>query len=192
MAGTATGEAKSADGGGGVGARPARRPAIGDESKDPGSQPTARAALHRPPAVKGGPAGTRDRAARLEKASRFRCNARPGDPTVATKFAMRSVARRHCVLSEKIAELDARIERLIREAAPELVALDGVGPDTAAALLIAAGDNPERLKSEAAFAHLCGAAPVQASSGKLVRHRLNSGGKREALLRRCPWWRSTA
>jgi hypothetical protein len=66
-----------------------------------------------------------------EKASRFRCDARPGDPTAATKFAMRSVARRHCVLSEEIAELDAQIEQLIREAAPELVALDGVGPDTA-------------------------------------------------------------
>src|SRR3712207_3738524 len=68
---------------------------------------------------------------------------------------MRSVARRHRVLSEEIAELDARIERIVEEAAPQLVALDGVGPDTAAALLIAAGDNPERLKSEASFAHLC-------------------------------------
>ena len=114
------------------------------------------------------------------KASRFRCDARPGDPTAATKFAMRSVARRHCVLSEEIAELDAQIEWLIREAAPELVALDGVGPDTAAALLTAAGDNPERLNSEAAFAHLCGAAPVPASSGKVVRHRLNPGGNRDA------------
>lgn len=61
------------------------------------------------------------------------------------------------------------------------MALDGVGPDTAAAaLLIAAGDNPERLKSEAAFAHLCGTAPVPASSGKVVRHRLNPGGNRDA------------
>jgi len=62
----------------------------------------------------------------------------------------------------------------------ELVALDGVGPDTAAALLIATGDNPERLKSEASFAHLCGTAPVPASSGKVVRHRLNPGGNRDA------------
>ena len=60
------------------------------------------------------------------------------------------------------------------------MALDGVGPDTAAALLIAAGDNPERLKSEASFAHLCGTAPVSASSGKVVRHRLNPGGNRDA------------
>src|SRR3712207_1579107 len=93
---------------------------------------------------------------------------------------MRSVARRHRVLSEEIAELDARIERIVEEAAPQLVALDGVGPDTAAALLIAAGDNPERLKSEASFAHLCGAAPVPASSGRVVRHRLNLGGNRDA------------
>jgi transposase len=61
-----------------------------------------------------------------------------------------------------------------------LSALDGVGPDTAATLLIAAGDNPERLRSEASFAHLCGTAPVQASSGKVVRHRLNRGGNRDA------------
>ena len=115
-----------------------------------------------------------------EKASRLRCEAEPADPTAATKLAMRSVARRHRALSEEIAGLDAHIERLAREAAPELVALDGVGPDTAAALLIAAGDNPDRLRSEAAFAHLCGAAPVQASSGKVVRHRLNPGGNRDA------------
>ena len=66
------------------------------------------------------------------------------------------------------------------EAAPELVALEGVGTDTAASLLIAAGDNPERLKNEAAFAHLCGAAPIPASSGKSVRHRLNRHGNRDA------------
>lgn len=115
-----------------------------------------------------------------QKAARFRCDAAPGDPFSATKFAMRSVARRHLTLSEEIAELEAQIERLAKEAAPELVALEGVGPDTAAALLIAAGDNPERLRSEAAFAHLCGTAPVPASSGKVVRYRLNPGGNRDA------------
>ncbi len=114
------------------------------------------------------------------KASRFRCGAGAGDPAAATRFAMRSVARRHRDLSEEIAELDAQIRRLVEEEAPELAALDGVGPDTAATLLVAAGDNPERLKSEAAFAHLCGAAPVPASSGKTVRHRLNPGGNRDA------------
>ena len=66
------------------------------------------------------------------------------------------------------------------ETAPELVAVKGLGTDTAASLMIAAGDNPERLKSEAAFAHLCGVAPIPASSGKTVRHRLNRRGKRDA------------
>ena len=114
------------------------------------------------------------------KAARFRCGAVPVDPAAATRFAMRSVARRHRALSEEIAQLDAQIERLVEEAAPELVALDGVGPDTAATLLVAAGDNPDRLRSEAAFAHLCATAPVPASSGKVVRHRLNPHGNRDA------------
>jgi transposase len=115
-----------------------------------------------------------------EKAARFRREAKPADPTAATKFALRSVARRYRRLSEEIAELGGQIERLAREAAPRLAALEGVGPDTAATLLIAAGDNPDRLRSEAAFANLCGAAPIQASSGKVVRHRLNPHGNRDA------------
>ena len=115
-----------------------------------------------------------------EKASRFRCEAQPTDPNAATKFALRSVARRYQQLSEEISELEEQIERLVREASPDLVALEGVGPDTAATLMIVAGDNPERLHSEAAFAHLCGAAPIEASSGKVVRHRLNPHGNREA------------
>jgi transposase len=88
------------------------------------------------------------------------------------------VARRYRMLSEEIAELEAQIERASREAAPQLTALDGVGPDTAAISSAAAGDNPERLRSEASFVHLCGAAPVPASSGKVVRHLLNPGGNR--------------
>ena len=56
----------------------------------------------------------------------------------------------------------------------------GVGPDTAAALLVTAGDNPKRLTTEASFAALCGASPVQASSGQTIRHRLNRGGNRQA------------
>ena len=69
---------------------------------------------------------------------------------------------------------------MVSEVAPELVVVEGIGTDTAASLLIAVGDNPERLKSEAAFAHLCGAAPIPASSGKTVRHRLNRHGNRDA------------
>jgi transposase len=114
-------------------------------------------------------------------ASRFRPGPNPSDVEAATKFALRSVARRYQRLSEEISsELDEQLDRLVTEAAPELVAVEGVGTDTAASLLIAAGDNPERLENEAAFAHLCGAAPIPASSGKRVRHRLNRHGNRDA------------
>jgi transposase len=116
----------------------------------------------------------------VEKASRLRPGATPSDVEAATKFALRSVARRHRQLSEEISELDEQLDRLVSELAPELVEVEGIGTDTAASLLIAAGDNPERLKNEAAFAHLCGAAPIPASSGKSVRHRLNRHGNRDA------------
>jgi Transposase IS116/IS110/IS902 family len=76
--------------------------------------------------------------------------------------------------------INAQLAELVRSTAPGLVALDGVGIDTAAILIVAAGDNPQRLRSEAAFAHLCGVAPIEASSGKTVRHRLNRGGNRQA------------
>jgi transposase len=112
-------------------------------------------------------------------AARFR----PGDPKdlrVATKLAMRSLARRHLRLSEEIAELEGQIAQLVSEAVPALAALRSVGTDTAASLLVAVGDNPQRLKSEASFARLCGVAPVPASSGKTVRHRLNRAGNRDA------------
>ena len=69
---------------------------------------------------------------------------------------------------------------MVSEAAPALVAIKGVGTDTAGALLVAAGDNPDRLRSAAAFAHLCGVAPLPASSGKTQRHRLNREGNRDA------------
>jgi transposase len=108
---------------------------------------------------------------------------RPGDPKDlrgATKLAMRSLARRHRRLSEEIAELDEQIARLVSEAVPALTSLRGVGTDTAASVLVVVGDNPQRLKSEASFARLCGVAPVPASSGKTVRHRLNRGGNRDA------------
>jgi transposase len=113
-------------------------------------------------------------------AARFRPGGHPDDLRAATKLAMRSVARRHLQLSAEIAELEEQIERLVAEAVPTLVSLRGVGTETAASLLVAVGDNPERLKSEASFARLCGVAPVPASSGKTVRHRLNRGGNRDA------------
>jgi transposase len=115
----------------------------------------------------------------VKVAARFR----PGpllDPAAATKLALRHLARRHAALSAEIAELDRALGQVVSEAAPGLLALPGVGTDVAGALLVAAGDNPERLSSEAAFARLCGVAPLPASSGKTNRHRLNRGGDRIA------------
>ena len=113
-------------------------------------------------------------------AARFRLGDGPTDVPSATKFALRSVARRYEALSREITELEAHLDRLVGQGAPELVCLPGIGTDNAAALLIVAGDNPQRLGSEASFASLCGVAPIEASSGKIVRHRLNRGGNREA------------
>ena len=107
-------------------------------------------------------------------AARFRLAGDPSDVTTATRFALRSVARRYGVLSEEIAELEAHLDRLVAEAAPGLVSLPGIGTDSAATLLIVAGDNPQRLRSEASFASLCGVSPIEASSGKVVRHRLKA------------------
>jgi transposase len=118
-------------------------------------------------------------------AARFRLADDPRDVPAATKFALRSVARCYEALSAEIAELDTQLDRLVRQVAPELVCLAGIGTDHAATLLIVAGDNPQRLRSEGSFASLCGVSPVEASSGKVVRHRLNRGGNREARAVRC-------
>jgi transposase len=95
-------------------------------------------------------------------------------------LALRSLALRYRQLSAEIATLDAPLGRLVAAAAPALLAVKGLGPETAGALLVAAGDNPERLHSEAAFARLCGVAPLPASSGTTRRHRLSRGGDRDA------------
>jgi transposase len=113
-------------------------------------------------------------------AARLRPGQVPATPTDAAKFALRSVAGRWLRLSQEITEFDVQLERLVATAAPALLAVKGVGIHTAAVLLVAAGDNPERLRSEGAFAHLCGAAPIPASSGKTTRHRLSRGGNRQA------------
>ena len=108
---------------------------------------------------------------------------RPADPTTAagaTRFALRELARRVQSLEAECKRLDALLESLVSATAPELVASYGVGTDTAGALLVSAGDNPQRLHSEAAFAHLCGVAPIDASSGLTLRKRLNRGGDRSA------------
>lgn len=115
----------------------------------------------------------------IERASKFRVGTM-STPIDATKFSLREIARRHQHLAESIEALDEQIEGLVTATAPELMALKGVGAETAAHLLIAAGDNNQRFKSEACFARLCGAAPIEASSGLHSRHRLDRGGDRLA------------
>jgi transposase len=107
---------------------------------------------------------------------------RPDSDTVifATKTALRALGRRVLALEEEMAGIDGLLGELVTDVAPDLLAVFGVGVHTAAILLAAAGDNPQRLRSEAAWAHLCGVAPVEASSGKVVRHRLDRGGNRQA------------
>jgi transposase len=102
------------------------------------------------------------------------------EPEQATKHALRTLARRHATLSEEITDLDSLIAPLVEQINPHLLGLKGVGPDVAGQLLVTAGQNPERLRSEAAFAMLCGVAPIPASSGRTHRHRLNRGGDRQA------------
>ena len=113
--------------------------------------------------------------------------------TTLTKLALRTLARRSS-LEEEVKEIDRLLKALVKETAPELCAVDGVGTDVASALVVAAGDNPERLKNEATFAKLCGVSPSMpraasrcASSGSIARgspgelgavaHRLHPDGQ---------------
>ena len=115
----------------------------------------------------------------MRRAARWR----PGpvrDPKSAAKTAIRSLAQRWLVLHDEAHQLHICIRDLAEQLVPSLLAELGVGPDVAARLVIAAGENPERLGTEAAFAALCGTSPVDASSGKHQRHRLNRGGNRHA------------
>jgi transposase len=102
------------------------------------------------------------------------------DPVGATKTALRHLGRRILTLSDEIEELNTALADLTARTAPDLLGLKGVGPDVAGQLLATTGDNPERLRSEAAFAHLCGVAPIPASTGRRDRHRLNRGADRAA------------
>jgi len=113
-------------------------------------------------------------------------------------YTLALLARRILELTTEIDDLNQQITAILTRHAPTLLQRNGVGPDTAAALLIAAGDNPERLHSEASFAALCGVSPVEASSGKTHRRRLNRGGDRRAnsalhtiVLSRLRWDRPT-
>ena len=108
---------------------------------------------------------------------------RPG-PLASTlasaKMSLRAIARRWLLLDAEIKQHDAHLETLTAARAPKLLKAHGMATGTAAEMLLLVGDNPERIHSEAAFAKLCGACPIPASSGKTSRHRLNRGGNRQA------------
>ena len=105
----------------------------------------------------------------------------PDPVTAATKASLSSLAHQISSLDEELAGLDSKIEALLVATVPDLLDLFGVGPDTAAALVMAAGDNPERLHSEAAWAHLCGVSPIPTGSGKKSgKVRAHEGGDRQA------------
>ncbi|MGW6263697.1 IS110 family transposase [Streptomyces sp. NPDC055085] len=101
-------------------------------------------------------------------------------PAAAACVTLKLLARRIQHLTDEINDLNKRITEAVKMRTPSLLEVNGVGPDSAAVLLIAAGDNPERIGSEASFAALCGTSPVEASSGKTQRRRLNRGGDRQA------------
>ncbi len=96
------------------------------------------------------------------------------------KLGMRTFGRRALAINDDMVDLDVVLEQQVIQTAPALRACHGVGVDTAMTLLVAAGDNPERIRNEAAWAHLCGVAPLDASSGKRHRHRLSRAGNRQA------------
>lgn len=110
---------------------------------------------------------------------------RPGtitspDPAVVARQTLRRFAVRHLTMQAEIDLIEQQLEMLVRQVNPTLLSLSGVGPVTAATLLVAAGDNPERLGTRASFAALAGVAPIPASSGQRTRHRLSRGGNRHA------------
>jgi transposase len=115
----------------------------------------------------------------LERAASYRPGAKR-DLVSINKLTLRMLAKRAIELETEVTEIDAILKALVDDTAPALAALSGVGTDVASALLVAAGDNPERLRNEASFAHLCGTSPIDASSGKNQRHRLNRSGDRQA------------
>jgi transposase len=116
----------------------------------------------------------------VEVCSRFRIAADDDSLSGITRLSMRELAQRILFLEAGREQTRRRLDRITRAAAPDLLAISGVGPDVAATLLVTAGDNPERLRNEASFAALCGTNPIPASSGKTIRHRLNRGGDRDA------------
>lgn len=116
--------------------------------------------------------------ARVKKCAGFRTGVDMADPLTATKAVLRRLAHRFQTLTTEIEAADSELAQLTVATNPALVGAKGVGPEVAAALLVVIGQNPERVTSESALAALCGASPVQASSGKNKRHRVNLGGNR--------------
>jgi transposase len=116
----------------------------------------------------------------LKTCAAFRIAADDDSLAGITRFALRELAQRILELDARHAATRQRMSRLTAATAPQLLQIHGVGPDVAATLLLTAGDNPERLSNERAFAALCGSNPIPASSGKTQRHRLNRGGDRQA------------
>jgi transposase len=132
------------------------------------------------------PAALRDTLRPLTRTALLRhcARLRPGpdltDPLNATKTALRRLARRIHDLTTEITATDTDLTALLPVVLPRTTAVFGVGPDTAGQLLVTAGDNIDRIATDAQFAHLCAAAPIEASSGRTHRHRLNRGGDRQA------------
>jgi transposase len=123
------------------------------------------------------------RALTIPKLVRAAASFRPGtrtDVASATRLALKTLARRVLELDDEVNTLDAVLAPLVAETTPEMIQRLGVGTDTAGALLVAAGENSNRIRNERSFARLCGAAPLDASSGKQQRHRLSRGGDRQA------------
>jgi transposase len=133
------------------------------------------------PAVVREPLDGRSTARQVASCARLRPDpTQLADPAQATKAALRAVAVRILALEQEIKLADQQLGELVPKAAPRTLGLLAIGIQHAGQLLTTAGDNPERLRGEAAFAHLCGTAPIPASSGRTRRHRLHRGGDRDA------------
>ena len=178
LAGTATAEPKTSDG-------PVEMLRLLKSTKDSAVHSRTKAINQLKALLVTVPAALREQLQNLRNKELLqRCaQLRPGaitTPLASARLALRSLARRIQQLSAEIEALVLQLDAITNELAPQLKAAKGIGTDNASALLIAAGDNPQRLRSEAAFASLCGVAPMPASSGKTHRHRLNRGGNRQA------------
>ncbi len=141
-----------------------------------------------------------DRAALVRRCARLRvvATAQVEDPTVAAKKMLRRLARRIELLDEEISQADDELAALLKQHAPALLEVFGVGTEAAGQILTTAGQNADRLRSEASLARLCGVAPIPASSGTTSRHRLHRGGDRDAnsaiymiVINRLRWHQGT-